>query len=711
MGKQQKTFLLWFDRALSQDILRQTLMLGIILGGIFVISFLLLSISGNDWILYCNDNHISKWVFPLYLLIDSNAFSGFYTDEHVSKLTVFMACLVYIAGVIIFTGMLISVMTNIIERRVENYREGHIHYLLSGHYVIMGYDEMVPSFIKHIFHQDKKAYVLILTSTEATRVTEKLRKSFDEECMKRIIINYGHRTTTKAYKEIHLEAAEEIFVVGCHSLPAHDAINVECIDCIYEYLSSVRTKQYPKQITCVFKDLDTYAAFKTTEIFDKIRKLDIAFIPYNFFTSWAKQIFVKRYYWNKNVKVEYPSVYGNGITPEDPKFVHLVFVGTTNFAVAFAIEAAHVLHFPNYNHDKRLKTRITFIDLNADKEKDEFITRNRHFFEVQSYRYQDLSEQSKRTDVQIIAPSKFIDCGDFLDTEFEFIKGDIFSSNIQNEISKWASDKKGQYLSIFLAMENQHNNFVMGMNMPDDVYNYEIPLFIRQDRSDNFVTNLRFADSRILNYNTFVNGEVKSEKRMARYAHVYPFGMNESIYSPDYKSIRRAKLINYLYNTADYCSFSFISLKNLNQISPNEIIKTADDKWKELSVAIKWSNLYSSYAIRIKLASLRAMRGLGINDETKDLQPLTNDEIEELAKVEHNRWNVEKLLMGYRKSHADEDKYTVADKNKAKQLKENKKLYIHHDIRPFNDLDIIKELDREFSKYIPWILEMTECYQ
>ena len=44
------------------------------------------------------------------------------------------------------------------------------------------------------------------------------------------------------------------------------------------------------------------------------------------------------------------------------------------------------------------------------------------------------------------------------------------------------------------------------------------------------------------------------------------------------------------------------------------------------------------------------------------------------------------------------------------ELAKNKKLFIHHDIRPFDDLGSIKELDREFSKYIPWIIKMTERF-
>jgi hypothetical protein len=59
----------------------------------------------------------------------------------------------------------------------------------------------------------------------------------------------------------------------------------------------------------------------------------------------------------------------------------------------------------------------------------------------------------------------------------------------------WAKNDE-EYLSIFLAMANQRENFVMGMNMPDEVYDYKVPIFIRQDKSDNLVTNLRNADDK-----------------------------------------------------------------------------------------------------------------------------------------------------------------------------------------------------------------------
>ena len=719
--KKQRWLWLRFDRALAHDLLQQGIILFFLLVMMFAMSYIMLSFSHAEWQEFCAKKDISQWLLPLYLLIDTNALNNLYFSDDGKSIhgwMLFVSSITYVLGVFIFSGMIISVMTNAIEQRIRNHREGRLHYLKSGHYVIVGYDDMVPSFISHIFNKDENAYVLILTAKNTLGIRERLLKSFSEQRMKHIIINYGHRTSTEYYKDIRLESAEEVFVVGNHSNAAHDAINVECVDSISRYLKD--KEQKPARITCAFKDLDTYAAFKTSEIFKEIKNLKIDFLPYNFYTGWAKQVFVKRFYRdfdNPGQEYRYPLVYGKGIKPDDDKYVHLVFVGTTNFAVAFAMEAANVLHFPNA--DKR-KTRITFIDVNADKEKDEFITRNRHFFEVQPYWYSDLTVAKTDKEKDAVTPQTLneeyvIFSGDdqaFLDVEFEFIKGNVFSKKVQDEISKWASEHKDdkQCLSIFLALADQRENFVMGMNMPDEVYDNEVPVFIRQNRSDNFVTNLRNEDTKKegekLAYSVVKNGELESNERDARYAHIYPFGMNETAFSADNHSLKRAKLINYLYETANYETCKFQSILVLDAIPEAKIWEEANAMWQKLSVALKWSNLYNSYTMRTKQRTLRAMRGLGIDDESRDYDTLSDYEVEQLAIVEHNRWNVEKLLMGYRKPKKDEDKYVYPEF--AGKLKKNKDLFVHHDIRPFDQLNTIKELDYEFARYIPWIMKMTE---
>lgn len=711
--KKHNAIKLWLDRLLSKSIFRKFAFLGAVLILLFFLSWFFLHLSGCKWSDFCKHNNLSEWLLPLYLLIDSNALNNLYVNS-VNGWALFVSSAIYVVGMFVFNGMIISIMTNALEQRVNKHQEGHIHYLKSGHYIIMGYDDMVPSFISHIFEKDKDAYVLILTSAETIDIREKLLKSFSAKQMEKIIINYGHRVSSDAYKDIHLESAEQIYIVGNHIKPAHDAINVECVDSICSYLEQPEITEHPNRIVCVFKDLDTYAAFKTSDIFGKVEKLGVEFIPYNFYTGWAKQVFIKRKYKDfdhPENTYDYPAVYGKkGIKADDDKYVHLVFVGTTNFAVAFAMEAAHVLHFPNSD---KAKTRITFIDKNADKEKDEFIIRNRHFFEIQSYLYKDLTNDKDKepqgTRWEYVS-FKGKDAN-FLDVEFEFIKGDVFSKAVQDEIEGWADEhNEKQFLSLFLAMSDQRQNFVMGMNMPDRVYNKEVPIFIRQDRSDNFVTNLRKADIKKedekLTYSTInKKGELEQQKRDARYANIYPFGMNETAYSADEHSLKRAKLINYLYSTMP-SGYQFQSILALNTMTEEKIWEDADKYWKTLTVALKWSNLYSAYAIRTKQDALRAMRELPLDNKEHDSDPLSEEEVNVMAMVEHNRWNVEKLLMGYRKARREEDKYEFKD-NKD-ELKKNKKLFIHHDIRPFKDLDDIKKLDSEFSRYIPWIMKMTD---
>ena len=65
----------------------------------------------------------------------------------------------------------------------------------------------------------------------------------------------------------------------------------------------------------------------------------------------------------------------------------------------------------------------------------------------------------------------------------------------------------------------------------------------------------------------------------------------------------------------------------------------------------QWSNIYNASSIATKL------RSIGIALPMKDrIRELTPHEIVILAEVEHNRWNVEELLMGYRIVTPEEEK-------------------------------------------------------
>lgn len=100
------------------------------------------------------------------------------------------------------------------------------------------------------------------------------------------------------------------------------------------------------------------------------------------------------------------------------------------------------------------------------------------------------------------------------------------------------------------------------------------------------------------------------------------------------------------------------------------------------------SNVYSANSIPVKF------RSLGIKAEDRDT--LLTEEIEVMAEVEHNRWNVEKLLNGfaalpYQDREAilrgllspDKEEYEAA---KARRNHLKNTLFQHADITPYDEL-------------------------
>ena len=118
-------------------------------------------------------------------------------------------------------------------------------------------------------------------------------------------------------------------------------------------------------------------------------------------------------------------------------------------------------------------------------------------------------------------------------------------------------------------------------------------------------------------------------------------------------------------------------------------IEELEEEWKKTKIFDKWSNIYNVSAIPAKIRSVGGKKYIASN-------------LEVLAEVEHNRWNVEKLLMGFRPTTDEEHKLVKAD---AKKKKEYKDRFIHDDIRPFSELDdASKDIDRKLIEHVPEIM-------
>lgn len=735
-----------FDRTFSDKIWWQIIiLLGFVLVALLIGLVICYFLTFGD---NCKNVNFFEWA--LYLLIDGNALSNIYTDNYPGGErpwgTLLFAILGSLLGVIVFGGMLISVLSNMLERRIENYRKGKNIYVKENHYVILGYDEIVPSIIKQIC-TNEDAYVLLQSSLPSEEIAEKIHSSIAQDCEKRVIIKNGHRTSDNDLEELKLNQACSIYIVGDRTKPSHDAMNIDCMEKVYNILEKNKDKGLPESITTVFEDPDTYAALQVTDLFENIRKLKVEirkgefkkveFIPYNFYADWAKQMFVN------TDEDRYPFIDGDGISSKSDKHVHLVIVGTSNFGVTLGIEAAKMLHFPNFD-GKNNRTEITFIDLNADKELQLFMTRSRHFFEVQEHKYGEfVKEGGKLVYKEETMPATVFsgDDANFLDIEFRFVKGDIYTNEVQDLITDWACDDK-QILSLIFAMRDSRSNMAIAMNMNDKVYERGTRIFIRQNTSSKFVDKVREMSQTIKKKRIIDdNGTTKTIRIKGRYSNVYPFGMTDIIFDINKQVQQMAECINYIYHY--YYDNNYLVDENGNPIQGENVgdkdkkeltlshqlrqhgesilqgmmkynkelvLKNAHQLWIKIKVSDQWSNLYSAYNIGFRERSLNA-------EGYKDCRNLSAETLLKMAEIEHNRWNVEKLLMGFRKPQEEEDAYQLdLNQYKEKQRKgvfsvfkktNNKNHYIHGDIRPFNQLNEIQEIDKEIIRFIPWFIKMT----
>ena len=103
-----------------------------------------------------------------------------------------------------------------------------------------------------------------------------------------------------------------------------------------------------------------------------------------------------------------------------------------------------------------------------------------------------------------------------------------------------------------------------------------------------------------------------------------------------------------------------------------------EELWKGLPSIKRFSSIYNAMTIGVKMRSI----GLPENDWEK-FYDISQQEIELLSQVEHNRWCVEELILGWRPCDEKEQAEVEKDIHQKEKLKERK---IHYDLRPYNDL-------------------------
>lgn len=629
-----------------------------------------------------------------------------------------LALFISITGSVLMGGLLISIFSNIIDRRVERAREGQISYKFKNHYVIIGFDKMAIGLIKQLYRmaqsdnrvKDIPYLFVIQTTSDVETVRHELLSKLDTEIDRRTIILHGGRDSREDLERLRLPYCQEIFLLGEEGETDHDSINIECVTLINRILlenkkqeekprdidmmekAILREQEKRKKCHVLFEAQSTFAVFQRNDIetvfkkrtddddswyraicalhkndqstLDRLKSLKkdydeqtvrlIDFLPFNFYETWAEKVLVWGKYDPHNdgvAPIVYPPLDGEGIDYESDRYVHLVIVGMTSMGVALAMKAAHIAHYPNFVRDPKLKTRITFIDLNADTEFDMLRGRYSALFEQCDYRVVDTLDDSRSYEYKGTG---------LADIEFEFVKGAIESRPVQKLLESWTSAENRSLLTIAICFEVPQKSIATALYMPQKVYKRALSILVRQNVSCSTIELVRQA---------------------RQYNGLRAFGMLDECYDIDDNSLFQAKRVNFIYNRIKPEEKEWQPLDDAQ----------GEELWKGLTTVHRWSNIYNAHSIPTKL------RSFGLEEPENLLAD--KDLLEKMAQVEHNRWVMERLIQGYRPTTPEENQLIKSGKRNKKEIENS--CFAHIYLKPYAQLDEeIKDNDRMIMKYL-----------
>ena len=593
-----KSYLRWFDRSFSRGWLDQVTFLTLTILGFMGLWYLVsLSFQGDR-----------NFLRILELMMDPGAFIG--SDEMKGhSFPVIFSWIVAISGAVLFSAMLITVIGNIVSNRIDEFKKGLLRYDFDHHILILGANSMLVNMLKEIAADKdlRKRKVVILTEYDTEKLQDSVSVKFPNYA-KKLDVTFlcGLREQEETLRYVQADEAHSIYILGEDNEPDHDSKNIRCWQTIQKMCTGVSF-----QIQC-FMIVDRLSSFHVFQFSSNEGNEKLRLTVINSLENWAQRALIARV---MDEKKQYPSIIGDEAEDFD-KDVRFVVFGMTQMAYVMASTVAHIVHKPNFNeaHGTDAKrTKICFVLPDIKQEMNFFKGHYESLFNLSHSTYMKYEEQENGKwdwTKDHVAPKK--DYGDFLDVEWFFIDGSIEDVHVRKLLSDYAADKN-EKLSIAICNHDSNSNVAASLYMPDAIYDKNVPIFVYQPEEGNILS--------------FANGTHK-------YSNVYPFGMKSDCYDPLFKSrLSKAKKIHYLYDLQNHGK-PFIGMAEQHEI---------DALWNKVtSYVLMYSNIYAAASIPIKLRLMhRDTSALGGCPE------FTPHEVESLARVEHNRWNMEKLLMGF----------------------------------------------------------------
>jgi hypothetical protein len=568
------------------------------------------------------------WRFWNMLLNFIDPGAGFDYESNAERLLILITNL---AGMVLFAGVLVALLTNTIYQRIDNVKNGEVYYHYKNHFVIIGFDPVCSGLAAQLAAANE---VVLQTSRDVQAVRQELFSNLDDDLEKRITVVSGNRLSADDVKKLNIESCVQVFLLGETDEDSHDSKNIECLGIINEIAAAAK-----KNIRChvLFNHHLTFSAFQQQEIAGIRDNID--FVPFNFYDLWAQKVFVENSY--HNGRITYKPLDREPITEDSSMRVHLVILGMSRMGIALGLQAAQICHFPNFT-TKGIKTKITFIDVDAEREMAVLKRRLRHFFDEIDYSLVNLDENSRY--------SNETEKTKFTDIEFEFIKDHFEDDPVQHYLEEAAMDKSS-YLTVAVALPDSSDALSAALCLPSVVYDSGASVLVRQEHSYAIVSMIsREPDNAIY----------------CKYKNMRPFGMVHNAYDIKQADDILPMMIKYVYdNTTDE--------KIIREFPKDEVMRNWIENWRKTDnlSALKASNRYAANFIPVKQRSLGIKEGVDLNER----------QIYLAARIEHNRWVTEKLLVGFRAPTPEEAAGITKEKREY-----YKSRFVHEDIKAYQEL-------------------------
>lgn len=608
------------------------------------------------------------------------------------------------AGVLCLSGLLVSSLVSVISRKTDRWRGGEIHYhhLPFGSFVvIIGSNEQAPAIIKESLKKRGVRYVLIQTRKEVGKERLRLELKLDKKEERRVVFYAGERTSSEDIKALEIHKATEVFILGedmqSENEQDHDAFNINCLELISSSIGKQkRSVRKGRKLRC-YVDLEyqgTYTVFKSTQIYSTLDE-HVEFIPFNVHEIWAKKVLIDNYavvpagVSGESKVYRYLPLDGeDGIQYDSEKTVHLIVLGMNQMGTALAMQAALLLHFPNYESDpaKKRRTTITFIDDQAVKESEFLMGRFAALFELARYRVIPKPEDITSTDwTDPMRNGRYKHMGEnFMDIQWEFIQGNVASAEVKRYMCSVAEDKS-KITTIAVCFNDPQQAIAAAVYLPEIVLKRVSQVLVYQQNSFDLVTKVSTG-----------------EKQWKRYAKLHPFGMIEGSYTGGRIGSETAQLTFYLYKERELPEDS------------DKAFKKVDQFFGELGLVEKLFNVNVADTFPLKMRSMPEKEAIFADEAV----------FRHYRYAEHNRWLTERLTLGFRPLDFEEREVFNCKGTGKEREREKRRLIAkyraHLDICSNSDIEIydpgtrrnetliLKNIDNLFNLQYKMILRRTQ---